>query len=209
VYAGLFLDAHEKRPPTFASGGSEGWRADLSLASNLQECHRPIGAASDGETWRSAASRLEPGEDAPQQFCPVARRFAFYLRYNLFLFKISRYRGGCSRPSTQEFAAAMNDHVTSAAPAPAPPKSRRFWNWKLIGGEIILTVLGVYLFVAQVPRLSGMAGLVVRVLGIWLLLSEFRGFAVARKAISFPSRFAKLPILSLRRMSVSLRVFGS
>jgi hypothetical protein len=48
-----------------------------------------------------------------------------------------------------------------------------------------------------------MAGLVVGILGIWLLLSEFRGFAVARKAISFPSRFAKLPILSLRRMNVS------
>jgi hypothetical protein len=89
-------------------------------------------------------------------------------------FALSR---GCSRPSTQEFATAMNDHVASAAPA--PPKSRRFCNWKLIGGEIILTVLGVYLFVAQVPRLSGMAGLVVGVLGVWLLLSEFRGFAVA------------------------------
>src|SRR5271169_1373039 len=73
-------------------------------------------------------------------------------------FALSR---GCSRPSTQEFATAMNDHVTSAAPAPAPPKSRRFCNWKLIGGEIILTFLGVYLFVAQVPRLSGMAGSVV------------------------------------------------
>jgi hypothetical protein len=97
----------------------------------------------------------------------------------------------------------MNDHVPSAAPAPAPPKSRRFWNWKLIGGEIILTALGVYLFLAQAPRLSGMAGLVVGVLGIWLLLSEFRGFAVAPRAISFPSRFAKLPILSLRRISVS------
>src|SRR5580658_10427660 len=35
-------------------------------------------------------------------------------------FALSR---GCSRPSTQEFATAMNDHVTSAAPAPAPPKS--------------------------------------------------------------------------------------
>ncbi len=96
----------------------------------------------------------------------------------------------------------MNDHVpSSAAPAPAPP--RRFWNWKLIGGEIILTVLGGYLFLAQAPRLSGMAGLVVGVLGIWLLLSEFRGFAVAPKAISFPSRFAKLPILSFRRINVS------
>jgi hypothetical protein len=97
----------------------------------------------------------------------------------------------------------MNDHVTSAASTPSPPKSRRFWNWKLIGGEIVLTVLGVYLFLAQAPRLPGMAGLVVGILSIWLLLSEFRGFAVAPKAISFPSRFVKLPILSLRRMSVS------
>jgi hypothetical protein len=96
----------------------------------------------------------------------------------------------------------MNDHVPSAAPAP-PTKSRRFWNWKLIGGEIILTALGVYLFFGQAPRLSGMAGLVLGVLGVWLLLSEFRGFAVAPKAISFPSRFAKLPILTLRRISVS------
>ena len=96
----------------------------------------------------------------------------------------------------------MIDHVTSA-PAPAPPRSRRFWNWKLISSDIILTALGVYLFVAQAPRLSGMAGLVVGVLGIWLLLSEFRGIAVAAKAISFPSRFAKLPILSLQRMSIS------
>ena len=106
-------------------------------------------------------------------------------------------------PSNQVFAAVMNDHVRSVGPAPAPPKSRRFWNWKLIGGEIILTVLGVYLFLAQAPRLPGMAGLVVGILSIWLLLSEFRGFAVAPKAISFPSRFVKLPILSLRRMSVN------
>ena len=96
----------------------------------------------------------------------------------------------------------MNDDVPSA-PAPRPPKSRRFWNWKLIGGEIILTALGVYLFLGQAPRLPGMAGLLVGVLGVWLLLSEFRGFAVAPKAISFPSRFEKLPILSFRRISVT------
>ena len=97
----------------------------------------------------------------------------------------------------------MNDHVPSAPPAPAPPKSRQFWNWKLICSEIILTALGVYMFDAQVPRSSGMAGLVLGILGVWLLLSEFRGFAVAPNAISFPSRFAKLPILTFRRMSVS------
>jgi hypothetical protein len=95
----------------------------------------------------------------------------------------------------------MNDHVPSAALA--TPKSRRFWNWKLIGGEIFLTALGVYLFLDQAPRSSVVAGLVLAILGVWLLLSEFRGFAVAPKAISFPSRFAPLPILSLRRMSVS------
>ena len=106
-----------------------------------------------------------------------------------------------SRTSTKESAAATNDHVPSAAPA--PPNSRRFWNWKLIGGEIILTALGVDLFFGQAPRLSGMAGLVLGVLGVWLLLWEFRGFAVAPNAISFPSRFAKLPILTLRRISVS------
>jgi hypothetical protein len=100
----------------------------------------------------------------------------------------------------------MNDHVPSAAPAPAPPKSRRFRNWKLIGGDIILTAVGVYLFVTQAPRLSGMAGLaglLVGALGVWLLLSELRGFAVTPKAISFPSRSAPLPILTFQRMSVS------
>jgi hypothetical protein len=90
----------------------------------------------------------------------------------------------------QESAAAMNDRVPSTVPAPAPPKSRRFRNWKLIGGDIILTAVGVYLFVAQAPRLSGMAGLLVGALGVWLLLSELRGFAVTPKVISFPSRFA-------------------
>jgi hypothetical protein len=97
----------------------------------------------------------------------------------------------------------MNDPVPSVAPAPASPKSRRFWNWKLIGGEIILTALGIYLFLDQAPQYPGLAGLVLGILGVWLLLSEFRGFTVAPKAISFPSRFASLPVLSLRRMSVS------
>jgi hypothetical protein len=102
----------------------------------------------------------------------------------------------------QESAAAMNDRVPSTVPAPAPQKSRRFRNWKLIGGDIILTAVGVYLFVTQAPRLSGMAGLVIGALGVWLLLSELRGFAVTPKAISFPSRFAPLPILTFQRMSV-------
>ena len=183
--------------PTSTRRGPSTAPASPKADARPQECRRAVQFASDGE---NLALDKPLGSSLAVTSCKAA---AFICTHNLFLFKISRYRGGCSRPSTQEFAAAMNDHVTSAAPAPAPPKSRQFWNWKLIGGEIILTVLGVYLFVAQAPRLSGMAGLVVGVLGIWLLLSEFRGFAVASKAISFPSRFANFPILSLRRMSVS------
>lgn len=94
---------------------------------------------------------------------------------------------------------------TNSAPAePAPPKTRRFWNWKLISLEIILTGLGLYLFLARAPKLPGLTGFVLAVLGLWLLSMEFRGFSVDPRAISFPSGlFATLPILSFRRRRIS------
>ncbi len=85
----------KKAPPTFASGGLRGMarRFVSGLEFYRNVIGRPIGDAREARPGVGQASRLEPREDAPGQFCLVARRFAFYLRYNLFLFKISRYRG--------------------------------------------------------------------------------------------------------------------
>jgi hypothetical protein len=100
---------------------------------------------------------------------------------------------------------AMKESDTaSSAPAPsAPTKTKRFWNWKLIGIEIIVIALAIYAFLRWAPRLSGMVGFAVAILGVWLLTREFRGLSINSKVISLPSgRLGALPILSLKRRKV-------
>ena len=100
---------------------------------------------------------------------------------------------------------AMNESdVPSSDPAPsARTKTKRFWNWKLIGIEIMATALAIYAFLRWAPRLSGMVGFAMALLGVWLLSREFRGLSINSKAIYLPSgRLGALPILSLRRRKV-------
>ena len=94
--------------------------------------------------------------------------------------------------------------VQSSDPAPsARTKTKRFWNWKLIGIEIIVIALAIYAFLKWAPRLPGMLGFTMALVGVWLLSREFRGLSINSKAISLPSgRLGALPILSLRRRRV-------
>src|SRR5271154_4760221 len=94
--------------------------------------------------------------------------------------------------------------VQSSEPAPsARTKTKRFWNWKLIGIEIIVIALAIYAFLRWAPRLPGMAGFAMALLGVWLLSREFRGLSINSKVISLPSgRLGALPILSLKRRKV-------
>src|SRR5271163_4007904 len=96
-----------------------------------------------------------------------------------------------------------SDTASSDPAPPAPTKTKRFWNWKLIGIEIIVIALAIYAFLRWAPRLSGMVGLAVALLGVWLLTREFRGLSINSKVISLPSgRLGALPILSLGRRKV-------
>jgi hypothetical protein len=100
---------------------------------------------------------------------------------------------------------AMNESdVPSSDPAPfAGTKTKRFWNWKLIGIEIMATALAIYAFLRWAPQLPGMVGFVIALFGVWLLSREFRGLSINSKAIYLPSgRLRALPILYLRRRKV-------
>jgi hypothetical protein len=100
---------------------------------------------------------------------------------------------------------AMNetDVPSSAQGLPRPLKTKRFWNWKLMGIEIVATGLGVFAFSEWAPGLPGMAGLVIAILGLWLLSREFRGLAINAQMISLPSgRWRRFPILYFGRRRV-------
>jgi hypothetical protein len=45
----------------------------------------------------------------------------------------------------------MSANASSRTTAPAPLRTERFWNWKLIGVEIIVTALAALVFLAWEP----------------------------------------------------------
>jgi len=94
---------------------------------------------------------------------------------------------------------------TSTASGPiARVKTKRFWNWKLIALEIVITAGGVYGFLTRAPRFPGMVGFLIGLLGLWLLSREARGLAINAGMISLPSgRFLQLPILARGRRKIS------
>jgi hypothetical protein len=97
-------------------------------------------------------------------------------------------------------AGAMPAVVSSRTTAPAPRKTERFRNWKLIGAEIIATALAVYLFAAWAPQWPGWVGLVAGVVIVLSLSREFRGLSINGRGISFPrGRLARFPIVALGR----------
>jgi hypothetical protein len=111
----------------------------------------------------------------------------------------------------------MSATASSRTAAPAPEKTERFrnerfWNWKLIGIEVIATALAVCAFLACTPGFPGWAGLIAGALIVLSLSREFRGLVVdSRRGVSFPrGRLAGFPILSLGRRletgTASLRV---
>jgi hypothetical protein len=122
-------------------------------------------------------------------------------------------------PSVDRFPLDPQDgpsHASGAPAAPAAPetsaeesgpiayvKTKRFWNWKLIALEIVITAGGVYEFVTRAPRFLGMAGFFIGLLGLWLLSREVRGLAINARAISLPSgRLRPLPILARGRRKI-------
>jgi hypothetical protein len=86
------------------------------------------------------------------------------------------------------------------ASQPVRRKTKRFWNWKLIGAEFILATAGVWGFVFLGPRMERLGALGVGILGLWLLSREIRGLAINDRVFAFPTgRLRWLPILSLGR----------
>jgi hypothetical protein len=103
---------------------------------------------------------------------------------------------------------AMNetDVPSSAQEFPRPLKTKRFWNWKLIGIEIVATSLSGVACSEWAPRLPGMAGFAVGVLDFWSLSREVRGIAINNQMISAPSnRWRRFPILYSGRRRVHPR----
>jgi hypothetical protein len=94
----------------------------------------------------------------------------------------------------------MPTTASSRTTAPTPVTTEWFRNWKLIGAEIIATVLAIYLFLAWAPGLLGWFGLVAGILVVFLLSREFPGLSINSRGISFPrGRLASFPILSIGR----------
>jgi hypothetical protein len=99
---------------------------------------------------------------------------------------------------------AMNDPDVSSA-ALARPKTKRFWNWKLISLELIVVALGIYGFDGLHNRLLRVVALVVALFGLWLLVREFRALSIGAEMISLPSgRSAAFPLLSRGRRKVAI-----
>ena len=103
---------------------------------------------------------------------------------------------------------AMNkpDVSTSLPATPARLKTKRFWNWKLIGLEIILVAGGIYGFDTGLNnRLMRVAALIVALFGLWLLTREFRGLSIGAQVISLPAgRSAAFPLLARGRRKVAI-----
>ena len=117
--------------------------------------------------------------------------------------------------------AMNNPDVSSAAPAaPVRLKTKRFWNWKLIGLEFIVIAAGIYGFDDFFHNLLlRVVALLVALFGLWLLIQEFRGLSIGAQIISLPSgRSAAFPVLfrgrrkiaieTLRELTVSDRWYG-
>jgi hypothetical protein len=105
--------------------------------------------------------------------------------------------------------AMNNPDVSSSAPAEpaksARPRTKRFWNWKLIGLEFIVVAVGSYGFDFLHNRLLQVVALLVALFGLWLLVREFRGLSVGAQIISLPSgRSAAFPLLSRGRRKVAI-----
>jgi hypothetical protein len=85
----------------------------------------------------------------------------------------------------------------------ALPRTKRFWNWKLIGVETIVTAFGGIAFLSLDPTLPRLGGLAVGLLGLWLLSREYGGIAVNAQMISLPTgRLRKIPVVYLGRRNV-------
>jgi hypothetical protein len=100
---------------------------------------------------------------------------------------------------------AMNetDAPSSAQGLRRPLKTKRFWNWKLIGIEVVATGLGVVAFSEWAPRIPGMGGFVIAIVGLWSLSREVRGVAINTQMIALPSnRWRRFPILYSGRRRV-------
>src|ERR1700677_137241 len=99
----------------------------------------------------------------------------------------------------------MNDTdvPSSTQGLPRPLKTKHFRNWKLIGIEIVATSLGGVACSEWTPRLPGMAGFAIAILGLWSLSREVRGVAINTQMISLPSnRRRRFPILYSGRRRV-------
>jgi hypothetical protein len=100
-----------------------------------------------------------------------------------------------------------NPDVSSSTPAAITrPKTKRFWNWKLIGLELIVVVVGIYGFDSGLHnRLMRVVALLVALFGLRLLTREFRGLSINAQMISLPTgRSAAFPVLFRGRRKIPI-----
>jgi hypothetical protein len=105
---------------------------------------------------------------------------------------------------------AVGSKAQSPAGASSAGKSRtkRFWNWKLIGIESVAAFLAFYAFnagSARAPKIPSMLEVLVGAVLLWLLYREFFGVTINREEIAIPTnRVAWMPILSFGRRKIRL-----
>ena len=99
-----------------------------------------------------------------------------------------------------------NPDVSSSTPAAITrPKTKRFWNWKLICLEFIVVAVGIYEFDGVHGSMVRVGALLVSLFGIWCLIREIRGLSIGPETISFPSgRLAAFPLLSRGRRKIAV-----
>jgi hypothetical protein len=97
------------------------------------------------------------------------------------------------------------DVPTSLPAAPARLKTERFWNWKLIGLEIIVIAVGIYGFDGLNNGLLRVVALIGALFSLGLLFREFRGLSIGAQIISLPSgRSAAFPVLFRGRRKIAI-----
>ena len=119
----------------------------------------------------------------------------------LLFFWLEALRSGnwmpCASVPRSRSICPMTTAGSEIPPSAALVRTKRFWNWKLIGIEIVVTAFGFFEFRSSASWLLGMAGIGIGVLGVWLLAQEFRGVAInaqiiALKAADTPSSRSSL-----------------
>jgi hypothetical protein len=95
--------------------------------------------------------------------------------------------------------------MTSAAVAAGARRGANFRNLYVLPAALLIGGAGVVYFGMRWKTTPGWAALVVGLFGMWILIHELRGVAIANRVLSFPHRpLRSLPLVSLSRRQVPL-----